>query len=120
MGSHTAFTFILQYFEERSRLFSLNIDRLEFNLIFFAKARSIIWWSQLHSLKIGTRTEPCRTKIFTGVFFYKLPGLPLDGQDILHLVVTAVEAFSRVELCCHSVDRSPPGSSVHGISQQEY
>ena len=34
--------------------------------------------------------------------------------------VVAVKSLSRAQLFCDPVDCSLPGSSVHGISQQEY
>ena len=40
----------------------------------------------------------------------------VEGKDILLLLLS----LSRLQLFCDPMDCSPPGSSVHGISQQKY
>ena len=46
-----------------------------------------------------------------------LPGGPLNRESLNPLVVWSL---SRVQLFCHPIDYSPPGSSVVGFPRQEY
>ena len=59
---------------------------------------------------ITLRPEP--NTLTSGYLFTLFP------NSSLYLGIAAVvQSLSRVQFCCCSMDYSPPGSSVHGISQ---